>query len=285
MLAELLLFSSLAAAAPAHQEQAHYVAGQLRGEVDALVGEVGEEELEESGKKLDKVIDKLVRRIGTLKADPKAASMGAPLERVADALRSFPNRDYAKKHPAELLRSIADQVEFDADRSASAAELNERLKKSLDLPVTLEALPTDIPLARFVDLGPVFIFLCKHRTSAPEGFADVTEEDLRDGRYHVEIGVKYRGVVTAVYNAEDGDYCWNMSIIHNEIPPQWKKAQGQCHPEVGDLVELRGWSYFDKFHQNETTGEKEFNKNRPTVWEVHPVTGCTILAKAKSRKP
>lgn len=163
----------------------------------------------------------------------------------------------------------------------------------------MEALfPVDVPLEEFQKLGPVRIFLMKHRQRRPPDYTEVTGEDLAAGRYNVQKGVILRGRVTnSHFFAGDGDHVFNIGIIHNEITPIWRAThRGPRIPRNGDLVEIRGWSYYDSFHDEEGPDEQAIwevpDENsptgkrwtRPNVWEVHPVTDVRVIERARSRR-
>jgi hypothetical protein len=266
--------------------EAGYIAAALREESEGFTETPGDVKLAGPGgdARLGDAFDKLLARLGRLKGDRKVSdSMQPVVERLIELVRSYPQFDYAKSDPGGLTRALARQLEFSAEQASKASAVPAATAKALSLPQNLSGLPTNLTLAQFKALGPVVIFLLKTRSSEPAGYADIDLDALKDNAYHVEIGVRARFTVDSVSDAEDGDYCFRNGGVESEITPHRRGGDGLCHPEVGDLVEVEGWSYYDSFHGDELPAEQEKTKGRHTLWEIHPVIRCRIIRRADAR--
>lgn len=222
-----------------------------------------------------------------LKSDPRRSpEFAATLDHLDSLLEEWPKRKYCADHPVQMQRAIARQIEFSAEKARSAEELPKVLKKDLFLPldVELESLfPTKITVKKFKSLGPIIVFLMKHRMSRPDPdeYKPMNVEEIFSGVNQdsliVETGAILKGRVSNVVNTEfDRDITFdigpNLQSIHCEITPSWRAVHSVEVPKNGDLVEVRGWSYYDMFHTDE-----EESKIRSTVWEIHPVHEIVIL--------
>lgn len=100
--------------------------------------------------------------------------------------------------------------------------------------------------------------------------------------------------------ARSGDYECQRAIV--EITPRWQFLNGWSFNQVkkeieGKWVKFRGWMFFDRDHLNQAFNTRDSNSPRcggtkgpfkcggpvnkkiwrATAWEVHPVTGYTVL--------
>lgn len=235
----------------------------------------------------EQAADQLKRTVRLLKSDPRRSpEFSVTLEHLDSLLEEWPKRKYCADHPVQMQRAIARQIEFSAEKARSAEDLPEVLKKDLFLPldVELESLfPTKITVKKFKSLGPIVVFLMKHRMSRPEDYKPMDVEEIFSGVNQdsliVETGAVLKGRVSNVVNTEfDRDITFNigpdLQSIHCEITPSWRSVHPVDVPENGDLVEVYGWSYYDLFHTDE-----EESRIRSTVWEIHPVHKVVILER------
>ena len=232
-------------------------------------------------------------------ASPGASpQLKAALAHLAGLADDWPNRRYCRLYPRQTLLALARQVEVSARKASSPAEVESFLRADLVLPLDadLESLfPTDMTLKRYKALGPILIWLLKHRQSTPPSYKPMAVDDIfarqEADDMIVESGVSLKGTVSAVSRAEDGDLCFDVGpssrAIEVEITPDWRALHPTNFPRVGDNVEVFGWSYFDSFHRDEIEGEKDVLEERPgaekgkraTLWEVHPAHVVNVLPK------
>ncbi|MEK7287296.1 MAG: hypothetical protein AAB091_01880 [Elusimicrobiota bacterium] len=267
------------------REELAVIAEELRGESLRLKGNVGQ------------MVRQLQDRIENIKRSPQRTSaLIAVLDHLKTLVTQYPARSYGREHPRSTTRAIARQLTVTADRAVSADDLSRRLLTDLILPPDDEAsleriLPVNMTLEDFKKKGPILIFIMKHRLSVPDSYDPIEPENLMDGRYNVGVGVLMRGRVSdAHYFAGDGDFVFNIVPIHCEITPGWRakyqriRGRAMTQPKDGDLVEIRGWTYYDLFHEDESSEERELTEGRPTVWEIHPVTEVTVLKSSSQKK-
>jgi hypothetical protein len=264
------------------QDEAAEVARALR---EAVPPEAGEDPGRAEDARAREVAEALLRRVAELRGERgRSPQMRRVLTRVEELVRLYPERWYAREHPGGMTRAIARTLEENAREARSPAELERKTRRDLDLPADEAGLPTNVPLEKFKKLGPIVIFILKHRTSEPEAYLATTPEDLMANKHNVEVGVSFQGRVTRVNRAVDGDVTFDVSVIHNEITPQFLRSpsrRAKLHmPRVGDLVEVKGWSYYDWFHRDEAPEEQVITEGRPTVWEVHPVIELRLIQAA-----
>ena len=139
--------------------------------------------------------------------------------------------------------------------------------------------PTQLTLPRFERLGRPRIFLAKHRLRGPGRVARVSPEDVASGRCLVQAGVEVEGVVTRVHpRSVDGDVDFEMGPLWLEITPELRRLGPRVPvPRVGDLVRVRGWTYYDVFHD----APPRPGAAALSQWEVHPVTSLRVLRPAR----
>src|ERR1019366_256560 len=90
-------------------------------------------------------------------------------------------------------------------------------------------LPVDVPLEKWKKLGPIRVFLSKHRLKRPKNYAQTTALDLIGGKHNVGVGVVLEGKVdSAQLFFWDQDYCFNIGNLHLEITPEWRLL----HPKL-----------------------------------------------------
>jgi hypothetical protein len=237
--------------------------------------------------------------------DPR---LNPALDKLETIYRDLPKKDYAKEYARGLVRAVARDLRWIADGDSSddrargdvvkpeelSAPRDEEtilalLEQDLVLPddapdggaKAMKLFPVDLPLEKFRKLGPIRIFLVKHRISRPKSYAATTPEAIVERKHNVQIGVEVTGTVNYAHKALDQDYCFNIGDLHIEITPEWRLSHPKIHlPKVGDKVRVKGWSYFDVFHK----AEAEYNPDDPvmgatrwTQWEIHPALEVEVL--------
>ncbi len=222
--------------------------------------------------------------------DPK---LQAALDRLEGLYRDLPTRVYARNYPRGTVKALGHELRWIADEAKTEAELLKLIEENLVFPevetggdgyVEAEALfPQNLSLQKFKRLGPIRIFLMKHRISRPKVNAGATTaEQIVAGRHNVQIGVEIEGaVVDAGLFWGDQDYTFDIGNLHIELTPEWRLLHPNTpKPKVGDRIRVKGWTYFDVFH----TAEEEYDPEHPrmgisrvTLWEVHPVQEIEIL--------
>ncbi|MBI3553925.1 MAG: hypothetical protein HY077_15625 [Elusimicrobia bacterium] len=213
-----------------------------------------------------------LRRAGGL--DPALA----PVLPQLDALyASLPLKSYAREFAGPLSEAIAQELREASRRSLTEPDLLARLRRELVLPDDLEASFTEgISVADWVKLGLIKRFLYKHRLSRPKTYATATPAELKAGALAVEVGVETSGTVSDGHRAhEDQDWCFTIGGVEMEIPPEWILSHPKLHlPAAGETVKVRGWTYYDNYHDDEIPG------GRPTAWEIHPAQDVEVLKPA-----
>ncbi len=213
------------------------------------------------------------------------------LESLQTLYRDLPKKEYAKEYSGSLARSITHELRWIAETARTKDELLSTLAEHLLLPEqmpedaegvsALAFFPVDLPLAKFKKLGPIRIFLMKHRIARPKSHAKTTWEDIKAGKHNVQIGVEIEGVVTRSYFVADLDTCFDIGDIHIEMTPEWRLRHRGIHiPKPGERIRVRGWSYYDVFHKFEPEydpDDKAMGRRRKTVWEIHPVQDVELL--------
>ncbi len=233
-------------------------------------------------------------RLDYLRQEGEIAPRLAPvLRRLEGIYRDLPKRRYAADYATGLLRAVSDELRWAASEARSEQELLGLLEEDLAIPERIpteaeprdaEALaffPEDIPLEEFKGLGVIKAFLMKHRLGRPKSHARTTAEDIVAGRHNVQVGVELEGRVTGFFKAKDQDYTFDIGALHIELTPEWRLLHpGIPEPKTGDRIRIRGWTYWDKFHELEL----EYNPEDPvlgiqrlSLWEVHPVQDIEIL--------
>jgi len=146
-----------------------------------------------------------------------------------------------------------------------------------NVPARSEGFPINISLREYKQIDPLAIFLMRYRMDKPSVYIPVQLRDFALGRYNVEIGVVLRGRAKNVHvSPEDKDINFDIDNITCEITPLWLRWHPDTAiPQEGDLVEVRGWSYYDFIHD-----DKEDEKWRATFWEIHPVHQVIVLERA-----
>ena len=255
--------------------------------------ELDRETLEEdSAKSLKEYSSGGLARIAALRVrgliDPNLSPV---LDQLEGVYRQLSGADYAKEYAASLVKAINDELRWAAETPSSAEEKLQTLKQDLILPASaagsgpvedLADFPENLPLAKFLKLGPIKIFLVKHRRNRPKSYAATTPQALIAGKHNVGVGVEMEGTVTGAHLFFwDQDYTFDIGNLHLEITPEWRKAHKEMvMPKVGQKIRLKGWSYFDSFHGNELEYDPQdpvVGLTRVTVWEVHPVQDIEVL--------
>lgn len=240
------------------------------------------QEYSEAG--LERLAD--LRRRGNI--DPK---LDQALERLEDLFRGLPGKDYAEEYGRSLVKAVAHELRWIADEAADEAELLAMLDEEVDLPMSvpeeggtvdvLRFFPVDVPLEKFKKLGPIRVFLMKHRIKKPKSHAVTTAGDIVGGRHNVQVGVELEGTVTWHGSAIDQDYTFNFGDLHIELTPEWRLMHPKTpKPKTGDKIRIKGWTYFDIFHKAELEYDPEdpvIGLGRKTQWEVHPVQSIEVL--------
>jgi hypothetical protein len=247
---------------------------------------------EESAKSLSEYASGGVARIASLRVRGEIDPMLAPVLDQLEALyRRLPEADYAKDYAGSLVKAINDELRWVAESSSGVDEKVRILKEDLVLPAAIAAdgdvgdlafFPEDLPLAKFLKLGTIKIFLAKHRLKRPKSYVVTTPQALISGKHHVQIGVDMEGTVTGAHFYHlDRDYSFDFGNLHMEITPEWRLLhKGMPMPKVGQKIRVKGWSYFDSFHGSELEYDPQdpvVGAERVTVWEVHPVQDIEIL--------
>ena len=240
---------------------------------------------------VEEISRQLVQIILAFKNNPNGSPNVIPvLDHLVGVFGRFSNHFYCQEDPAAMIRVITREMLLTIDKVNDAKELPYRLKGAIVLPEDSrleDNLPENIPLEQFKNLGAITIFLMKHRMSYPSSYVQTQSYDLAAGKYNVEVGVILRGKVRNIHLfSGDQDIVFDIDMIHCEITPTWRKEHPEMViPKEGDLVEIRGWSYYDIFHADESQEEGEVEtKKRQTVWEVHPVQQVVILDLSKRAK-
>jgi hypothetical protein len=247
---------------------------------------------EESAKPLKEYSSGGLSRLAALRArgeiDPKLAPV---LDELEGLYRGLAGNAYAKDYAGSLVKAINDELRWVANSPTSLDEKLRTLKEDLVLPSAIAGdgdvddlafFPENLPLAKFLKLGPVKIFLMKHRMKRPKTYAVTTPQALIAGKHNVQVGVELEGTVTgAHFFPWDRDYTFDIGDLHLEITPEWRLAhKGMVEPKIGQKVRLKGWTYFDYFHGSELEYDPEdpvVGIKRVTVWEVHPVQDIEVL--------
>ena len=213
------------------------------------------------------------------------------LDQLEAVYRTLAGANYASEYAASLVKAINDELRWAAETPSNAEEMVQTLKQDLVLPSLaagggdveyLADFPENLPLSKFLKLGPIKIFLVKHRRNRPKSYAATTPQALIAGKHNVGVGVEMEGTVTGAHLFFwDQDYTFDIGNLHLEITPEWRSAhKGMILPKIGQKIRLKGWSYFDSFHGNELEYDPKdpvVGLTRVTVWEVHPVLDIEVL--------
>lgn len=227
-----------------------------------------------------------LRKRGSI--DPKLLPILGQLE---DLYRKLAKLDYAKDFAGSLVKAIDEELRVASESAADASETIEILRQDLVLPdkipqdgdvEDLAFFPEDLPVAKFLKLGPIKIFLMKHRLKRPRSTVRTTAADILAGKHNVQIGVEIEGTVTWAHKfAFDQDYCFNFGELHMEITPEWRlKHRGFIEPKVGQKIRVKGWTYYDYFHKSELEydpADPVLGTLRSVVWEIHPVQDIELI--------
>lgn len=285
----------------AEERLARYKSAQrLRRDLDYVATEL-ERELLAEDKTLRGVSEGCLARLEYLKAhgrldprlyDPAETPPDAdkPLARLETMCRELPTKTYAEQYPGSLVRGIAAELRDAASQHDEAAVLAQ-LRANLLLPdvdageedafSSLALFPVDLPVAKFKKLGPIRIFLVKHRLRRPKAHAKTTDAAIVAGKHNVQVGVEVEGVVNRASGEVDLDYTFNIGNLHIEMTPEWRLAHPGIHkPKKGQRVRVRGWTYYDYFHKAEPEYDPEdpvLGLARKTLWEIHPVQDVELL--------
>lgn len=229
---------------------------------------------------------KALRAHGSI--DPRLTPV---LDQLESLYRRLPEAAYAQDYAGSLVKAINEELRWVAESSSGVDEMLRTLGDDLSLPASIAGdgdvddlafFPEDLPLAKFKKLGPIKIFLMKHRLKRPKSYAVTTPRDLIAGKHHVQVGVDIMATVTGAHLFPvDRDYTFDFGDLHLEITPEWRLLhKGMPLPKVGQKVRIKGWSYFDSFHGSELEYDPQdpvVGAERVTVWEVHPVQDVEIL--------
>jgi hypothetical protein len=233
--------------------------------------------------------------LSRLKYVRERGSIDAQLSPVLDGLealyRDLPKKEYAREYSGSLARSITHELRWVADTAKTKEEILLSLRNDLVLPETmpedadeasaLAFFPVDVPLAKFKKLGPIRIFLMKHRIARPKSHIKTAWEDIKAGKHNVQIGVEIEGVVGRTSFVVDLDTTFDIGDVHIEMTPEWRlRHPGILKPKTGQRIRVRGWSYYDVFHKFEAEydpDDKVLGRRRKTLWEIHPVQDVELL--------
>lgn len=213
------------------------------------------------------------------------------MTRLVKLCTELPSKVYAAEYPRSLIKAITTELREAADNGASEAEILAILREHLVLPdqmpgdedafSSLALFPTDLPLAKFLKLGAIRIFLVKHRIRRPKAHVVTDTKSIVGKKHNVQIGVEIEGLVKAQHSYIDGDYTFDIGDLHIEMTPEWRLLHPGIHkPRKGERVRVRGWTYFDSFHKAEFEYEPEdpvLGVKRVTLWEIHPVQSIELL--------
>jgi hypothetical protein len=207
------------------------------------------------------------------------AALAPVLDRLARLYRDISRKTYTQPYREGLKRAVARHLRWAADRARDKRQLIQSLLEQLSLPDRIDAagfLKEGVSVEEFIAQGPIKVFLAKHRLARPASYVRTTAEDIVAGRHPVQIGVEVEGtVVVHEFYPFDGDYTFDFGGLHMEITLEWRLSHPRMHrPVTGDRVRVRGWTYYDYFHDNEA--------GRDTVWEIHPVMDVELLPAAAS---
>lgn len=217
--------------------------------------------------------------------------LGPAMAKLEELYKGLPSMEYAREYARGLVKSISHELRWIADEAQDEAELLKLLEENLV--ISREALvdgkqpspeawfPVDVPLDKFKRLGPIRIFLVKHRMKRPKSHAATDAATILAAKHNVQIGVELTGKVTGQDYAIDQDYTFDFGALHIELTPEWRILHPSIpKPKVGDKVRVKGWTYFDIFHK----AEEEYDPEHPTLglsrlsqWEIHPVQEIEIL--------
>ncbi len=258
------------------------VRADLRRLADAL-----ESTLAETGADLqarESLFQKLASVARRLRADKALNGSTRPLLRQLETLlEQLRHREDVLPYSRSLARHLILQLRWSAGQRGREAELLAFLDSELDcLRRGEEVLPEDIPLEEFLRLGPLRIFMMKHRLRFPRRTVASTVEELRRGKLNVATGIEVTGLVTERSVVSfDGDVTFDIPPIHMEITPEWRLRHPEMPlPKVGDRVRVRGWTYYDSFHKFEEEYDARhpiLGKGRASLWEIHPVQEVEII--------
>jgi hypothetical protein len=247
---------------------------------------------EETAKSLQAYSSGGLARLAGLRAhgniDPRLLPI---LDQLENLYRDLAKKEYAKDFAGSLVKAIDEELRVASETAADSAQMIDILKLDLVLPdkipqdgdvEDLAFFPVDLPVAKFLKLGPIKIFLMKHRLKRPRSMTRTTAEDLIGGKHNVQIGVEVEGTVTWAHKfLFDQDYCFNFGDLHMEITPEWRlKHPGFIEPKVGQKIRVKGWSYYDYFHKSELEydpADPVLGVLRSVVWEIHPVQEIEVL--------
>ncbi len=231
-----------------------------------------------------------------------AAKSDEPFASAERLYAELARRSDYKEFAPDLSVAVAEELREAAEEAPDEASLRARLQERLRFPppdtgpeTAKSFFPEDLPLPEFRKLGPIRIFLAKHRWRRPRVYRPLPAADILAGRENVQIGAQVEGVVTNVEGTTfDRDWCFDIGELHMEITPEWRLFHRRIpKPRVGDRVRVRGWTYYDIFHE----GERYFEWPKPrqgpeadakNMWELHPVEDVELLpasAPATASRP
>lgn len=247
---------------------------------------------EEAEKSLQAYSEGGLARLAGLRARGNLDPMLRPvLDRLETLYRELAGKDYAKDFAGSLVKAVDEELRSAADSGADAAGMVAALERGLELPAAIPGdgdvedqafFPTDLTVDQFLKLGPIKIFLAKHRLKRPSSTARAAAADLIAGKHHVQVGVEVEGTVTWARKFPiDQDYCFNIGELHMEITPEWRLTHpGFVTPKVGQKVRVKGWTYYDYFHKSELEydpADPVLGTLRKVVWEIHPVQDVKVI--------
>lgn len=230
-------------------------------------------------------------RIAGLRARGNLDPRLDPILTKLDQLYStMDQRDHIDYYVRSFMHAITDELREAADQAKDSASLIKTLEGRLDVPVDAESwLKEDLSVADFKKQGPIKIFIAKHRIKRPTSYVKTTATAVVASRHHVQIGVEIEGVVTYRSLSIDGDLTYDFGSLHLEITPEWRLfyERNLPDPKIGDRIRIKGWSYYDSFHQSEEEydpADPVLGAARKTLWEIHPLQDLELLPGAGSRK-
>ena len=156
------------------KQQARLISDEFRKEPLEVEEEVSVENFGQSKAKEEEssaaVTERLLSRIGRLESDQRIGpSMKRVLERVAELIRTFPERWYARAHPAGLVNALSRELNQAAKTAKTPEQLVSTLDAALRLPENASGLPKDIALKDFKEMGGILIFLAVDEQTVVSG--------------------------------------------------------------------------------------------------------------------
>ncbi|MFH1725913.1 MAG: hypothetical protein ABII00_14990 [Elusimicrobiota bacterium] len=212
-------------------------------------------------------------------------ALALTVDRLESLYRELPGRRYAEPYALSLVKALAHELRWIAENGKDQEQVLRYLDEHLALPAEIEAkgyFKDGVTIKEFVAQGPITVFLAKHRLKRPMTYAKTTATDIVAAKHLVQVGVEIEGTLEAHYPwSIDGDYTFDIEGLHVELTPEWRLLHPRIpRPKTGDRVRVRGWTYYDSFHENEAEYDPEhpvLGISRINMWEIHPVMDIELL--------